>query len=157
MKTVLIIFFIFVSLAQCISIKHDDLCFPKQGKEFGCYDAYSFSCGGFVCTKSQNTCHVLSSFNGLKGKESKYRKFIQTIKKCAEPPKYKWNKNDVCLNSKTCIKPEIHRLWSTQIKLIECKCIGKHSFRCDSHYCGIDERACNGLKKTKIAGINKCK
>jgi len=47
-------------------------------------------------------------------------------------------------------------MWSTKIKLVECECIGKFSFKCNSDYCGLDKQACDGLNKRKIAGIKKC-
>ena len=151
-----IFFFIFVSFIKCTDLKHTDFCFPKQGKEFICHGSFNFSCAEFVCTRTQYNCHVLSMFSVLKGvHRQNYEKFMLKIRDCSEPPKYKWTKSNVCLNSNTC---GIRRLWPMKItQLIECKCTGKHSFKCShTNYCGIDERACQGLKKTNTIGIPKC-
>ena len=54
-----IIFLLFVSvssLMDCIDFKYDDLCYPKQEKEFACHGKYSFSCGDFLCIKNQYNC-----------------------------------------------------------------------------------------------------
>jgi hypothetical protein len=103
--------------------------------------------------KAKN-CHVLSLFSGLKAQHRKnYESFMNKIKKCPEhtKPKYKWNKNDVCLNTKNCLKTSIHRLWFTKIKLVECECIGRYGFECSRDYCGLDKRACDDKKK--LVGI----
>ena len=158
MKIMIFIYiFIIVSFVESTILKNDDLCYPKEEKELKCYDKYSFVCGDFLCAKNQYICHLLSLFSGLQGEHRKnYESFMTKIKKCPEPPKYKWNKNDVCLNTKNCVKPSIHRLWSTKIKLVECECIGKFSFKCNSDYCGLDKKACDGLNKKKISGIKNC-
>ena len=149
--------FIIVSLIEGTILKIDDLCYPKAEKELKCYGNYSFFCGDFICTKNQYICHVLSLFSGLRGEHRKnYESFMTKIKNCPEPPKYKWNKNDVCLNTKNCVKPSIHRLWSAKIRLVDCKCIGKHSFKCNSDYCGLDKRACDGVNKKVMIGIKYC-
>jgi hypothetical protein len=156
MKILILLFFIF-SFVESTNLKIDDLCYPKEEKELKCYGSYSFACGDFICTKNQYICHVLSLFSGLKGEHRKnYESFMIKIKKCPEPPKYKWNKNNVCLNTKKCLKTSIYRSWFTKTKLVECECIGKFSFKCNSDYCGLDKKACDGLNKKKISGIKNC-
>jgi hypothetical protein len=157
MNKFIFLFFI-VSFIECTNLKIDDLCYPKEQKDLKCYgNNYSFACGDFICTKNQYICHVLSLFSGLQGEHRKnYESFMIKIKNCPEPPKYKWNKNNVCLNTKNCVKPSIHRLWSTKIKLVECECIGKHSFKCNSDYCGTDKQACDGLNRKKMIGVKYC-
>jgi hypothetical protein len=147
--------FIIVSFIKCKNLKIDDLCYPKEEKELKCYGNYNFFCSDFICSKSQYTCHVLSLFSGLTGEHRKnYELFMRKIKKCPEPPK--WSKNNVCLNAKNCLKTSIHRLWSTNIKLIECECVGNYSFKCNSNYCGLDKQACDGITKINIVGIKNC-
>ena len=48
--------------------------------------------------------------------------------------------------------------WLNLLKYDKCgKCSGKYSLRCNSDYCGLDKRACNGLKKNSIdLEIKKC-
>ena len=163
----IIIFFIFVSFIECAyDLKYTDLCYPKQGTKFSCFGNYNFSCGGFICTRTQYNCHVLSLFSGLNGVGQKrnYETFMNKIKYCPEPAIYKLNKNAVCLKPKSCeqgksmyTKRSIHRLWSIQMRIDECKCSGKFSFKCISNYCGLDKRACEGLKKKpKYELIKKC-
>ena len=158
MKIITIIFlFIFVSFIKCTGLKLTDFCKSKQGKLISCHGSFNFNCGDFVCTRAQYNCHVLSMFSGLNGLHRKnYVNFIYKIRNCPELPKYKWKKTDVCFNSKTC---GIRRLWPMKItQLIECKCTGEHNFKCSNKdYCGIDERACEGLKNTSTIGkIEKC-
>ena len=49
-------------------------------------------------------------------------------------------------------------IWSKQATSIECKCSGKYKQRCNSDYCALDQRACNGLKEYVLqnTGISKC-
>ena len=160
MKTLIFLFFI-VSFIECAKLKFNDLCYPKEEKELKCHGNYSFVCGDFICTKSQYTCHLLSLFSGLKGEHRKnYELFMNKIKDCPELPKYKWNKNDVCLNTKNCKthhypNSPFHVLWIVSLKLIECKCNQKYSYVCNKDYCALDKRACDNLKK-KTAGIKHC-
>ena len=155
MKITILFFVIIISSIECINLKFNEFCYPKQEKELKCHGKFNYICGDFVCTKTQYSCHLLSFFSGSKGKN--YELFMSKIKDCLEPPKYKWNSNDMCLNEKYCIKPTIHRLWSTQIKVVDCKCIGKHNLKCDNtDYCASDKRACDDLNKKMIISIKKC-
>ena len=101
MKKILI--FLCIAFIESAGLKHSDLCFPKQGTEFACFGNNSYNCGDFVCSRSQYSCHILSLFSVQNGKKLKYSIFINRIIDCPEPPKYKWNKNDVCLNSNKCV------------------------------------------------------
>lgn len=148
MKRIIFLFFI-ISFIECLYYK--DLCFPDEKKEFKCFGRLNYNCGDFVCTKNQYTCHILSIFSARKCYES----FVKKINSCPEPLEKKWSTNDVCKNTKQCEKPSIHRLWSIQIKLIACKCIGKYSYKCNDDYCGLNKMACDGLN-TKMVKIKKC-
>ncbi len=151
----LIIFlFLFISITKCVKI--NDLCYPKNGTKFKCKGIYNYNCGGFMCTKNQNNCEILSIFLALKGKvKTKYESFMTEVKECSESSKYKWNAKDVCVRTKLCIKPFIHRIWSNKIILAECKCIGKYKYRCNSNYCGFNKLACEGISQ-KFSGIKRC-
>ena len=154
MKNIIFLFFIVSKLTECTHLKYDNYCYKIN--DFACYGEYIFTCSDFLCTKSQYTCHVLSLFSNLRGKHTNnYVSFMNKIENCSKQPKYKWNKNKVCLNTKNCLKTSIHRLWSSKTKLIECKCIGKYNFRCNTDYCALNKQACDGLKK-KMVGIKKC-
>ena len=82
---------------------------------------------------------------------------MNQIKDCPQPPKYKWNLNDVCLNSKDCLKTTLWRIWSTLLIPGECKCKGKHNYRCNNDYCALNKQACDGLNNQKSKKkIKKC-
>ena len=81
---------------------------------------------------------------------------MKLIKVCPKLPKYKWNSNDVCLNTNDCLQTTFWRIWSTLLKLDECKCKGKYNYKCNSDYCASDKRACDYLKQTKNLIIKKC-
>ena len=88
----------------------------------------------------------------------KYLSFMNKVEDCPEPPKYKWSPNDICMIAKMCKKPivrTIHRLWTSPVKQVECKCDGKYGLRCNSSYCGLDKRACNGLSLNKKMNISR--
>jgi hypothetical protein len=156
MKIIIILFFS-ISLMQCFKLK--DFCFydpTSINNEFECHGKLSFNCGGMLCTKNQYSCQVLSLFSMLDGIHNKrFISFMDKIKDCIEPPKYKWNVNHLCLNTKECFKPLVS-VWSFKMKPIKCKCKGKYSYNCNNDdYCGLNKHACSGLKK-KMAKIRQC-
>ncbi len=155
MKIIILLFIFILLITECISLKYRDICYPKEGENFECYGIYKYNCGDFVCIKDEYNCQLLSLFSGLKGVHKiKYEIFMAKIRKCPEPPKYKWIPNNVCLNAKTCMKYKV-TIWSMQMVPIECKCSGKYNFKCNNDYCGLDERACDIPKKKKFE-IKKC-
>ena len=119
MKKIIFLFFIVSKLMECTHLKYDNYCYKIN--DFVCFGEYIFTCSNFLCTKSQYTCHVLSLFSNLRGKHTdNYVSFMNKIENCSKQPKYKWNKNKVCLNTKNCLQTSIHRLRSSKTKSIEC-------------------------------------
>ena len=151
----ILLFFFLFSFIVCmkIDLKYADLCFIPDGKGFICHGKLNFGCSEFLCVKNQYNCQLLSMFSQNK---MKYLSFMNKVEDCPEPPKYKWSPNHVCVNVKQCVKPSVQRLWSTQIKLIECKCIGKYNYICNEFYCGLNKQACDGLIKNKQFTAKKC-
>lgn len=140
-------------------MKADAFCYKK--KELDCDGTHSLKCVDIYCTKDQKSCKNIIMFTSVKFikqgfYKQRYELFKKQIRNCSQSIKYKWNSKDVCLNAKNCIKPSIHRLWSIQMIPIECKCTGKHSFRCNGNYCALNKQACDGLKSKPITKIMKC-
>lgn len=159
-RIIFFLLFVLISLSDCM--RQSDFCIIPNENFSYCYGNQSYNCANFVCAKNQYSCHLLSLFSGLKGEnKASYELFIDRIKNCSEKEPinnntYEWNEDEVCLNTKDCTKSSIRRTWSTKIKRNECKCIGKYSFRCNSDYCGLNERACDGLIKKSFKLIKKC-
>jgi len=86
--------------------------------------------------------------------QNNFEKFIQVIKDCTKPPKYKWNSTDVCMNTNDCFKAHGYGIWSILMKPDGCKCTGNYNHKCNSNYCASDKRACEYLKNK--ANIKKC-
>jgi hypothetical protein len=130
-----------------------EMCFPKEAEITECHGKYKYNCGDFVCTKNEYSCQMLSLFSVLKGDHfKKYESFLNEIKECPEPPKYKWQPNHVCLNTNGC-ETTLLRIWPyNKIKITACKCTGKYIYKCNRVYCALSKLACDGLKKnaTKI-------
>ena len=144
----------FVALIECIQFKMvPEMCFPKEAEITECHGKYKYNCGDFVCTKNEYSCQMLSLFSVLKGDHfKKYESFLNEIKECPEPPKYKWQPNHVCLNTNGC-ETTLLRIWPyNKIKITACKCTGKYIYKCNRVYCALSKLACDGLKKnaTKI-------
>jgi hypothetical protein len=136
----------FICSINCLEI--GDFCLKTSPTK--CEGKHKIDCGNGLCSKYAYSCAVIT--NEQKNNET----FKTKIKECATS-KYKWNPNDVCLNSKMCISNAI-RLWSfNQIKEIECRCKGKYVFRCVNDYCASDKRACDDLKQHQMKiKIKKC-
>ena len=150
-------FLFFVAFIECKKFKIATvMCYPEEGKKIECHGKYNYNCGDFVCTKNEYSCQMLSLFSVLKGDHfKKYESFITEIKECPEPPKYKWKPNDVCLNTNNCVTA-ILKIWPyNRVKLTECNCTGKYSYKCNRGYCGLNKLACDVLKKN-ITEIKKC-
>jgi hypothetical protein len=132
-----------------------EMCFPKEAEITECHGKYKYNCGDFVCTKNEYSCQMLSLFSVLKGDHfKKYESFIKEIKECPKPPKYKWQPNDVCLNTNDCVST-LKRIWPyNRVKLTACKCTGKYIYKCNHDYCALNKLACEGLKKN--VKIKKC-
>ena len=161
------LFFLFFLMKLIACLKREDYCYQKKiyNKPNICQETHNYTCWDGFCSVDRGTCENLQVFTLINNYErknyfkyrNKYKIFMRLIKFCPEPPKYKWNSNDFCLNSKDCLNPPTHRLFSSLIsKLNECKCVGKYIYRCNADYCGVNKLACDGLKKNRN-DIKKCK
>jgi hypothetical protein len=156
MKKIIFLILYLVAFIECIKFKMASrVCFPKEENLIKCNGKYNYYCGQFVCSENEYSCQLLSLFSGLKGKHrEKYEIFINEVKDCPEPPKYKWKPNDVCLNTNDCVI--LIRTWPfNRIKQNECKCTGKSNYRCNRDYCALNKLACEGITKN-LTGIKKC-
>ena len=167
MKEIIFIFILSIKLFQ--SIKVTDFCYQisiekevikcKENKK------YSYQCFEGLCSINRYSCQSIKLFSAVKDFQrneksylfflNNFESFVREIKDCPEPPKYEWNPNDVCLNTKDCMNTTI-RIWSNLLKPSECKCKGKYNHKCNSDYCASDKRACDYLKKIIRSKIKKC-
>ena len=169
MKNIAIILLTIYSIKLMECFKATDFCQRKEikGKKSECHGNFQLSCDNNFCAKDQSNCKNFILFRTLKNLykyekdfiifENKYKTFLGHIADCPQPKVYKWNSNDFCLNSKDCVTTFM-KLWSfNQIKESECKCKGKHSFRCNTDYCALNKQTCDGLKNQKSKKeIKKC-
>ena len=167
MKMILIILIFAINLIECIKVT--DFCYKIKinDKKQECQGNYTFNIADIVCAKDRYSSRSLRVFYSIRNIQrnkndyiylkNKYEIFMNQIKDCPQPPKYKWNLNDVCLNSKDCLKTTLWRIWSTLLIPGECKCKGKHNYRCNNDYCALNKQACDGLNNQKSKKkIKKC-
>jgi hypothetical protein len=166
LKLSLLLLFIVFSIDILESIEVTDFCQKKElnGIKPECQGFFNISCDSNLCAKKESTCQDINSLFRSKSNFYRYEKdfikyakqyklLLKQIKECAKPAEYNWNPNDVCLNTKYCVNTLITLRSFYQVKVRECKCRGKYSYRCDD-YCALDKKACDGLKKVKK--IKKC-
>ena len=151
---------ILISIKFIESIRVSDVCFKTESAE--CFGSqHSISCGDFdsICAKDRNTCETItllksvpkSFYSSLK---RGYDSLIIQIKDCT---KYKWNSDDVCLKLKNCFEATYWGIYGgSMFKPVECKCKRNYSYRCNSHFCASDHRACYELKKINKSSVKKC-
>jgi len=154
-----LVFLFLIAFIECKKFEiATQMCYPKAGERIECHGKYKYNCGQFVCTKNEYSCQMLSLFSGLKGKHrEKYESFINEVKECSEPPKYKLKSNDddVCFNSNKCVTTLL-RIWPyNRVKLTECKCTSKYDYKCNRDFCALSKLACEGLNKN-VTEIKIC-
>ena len=160
----LLVFYFLISYRDCLN--HTDFCNGNltDEKSLKCFGKFSFTCGGLLCSRDEKSCQQIDAFNSITSfrkisekafinYKNKLMAFLMLIKDC---PEYKWSENDVCLNTKDCFKISVISVWSIQMKLNECNCMGKFNFKCNSDYCATDKRLCDQLKIFKKSSIKKC-
>jgi hypothetical protein len=162
-KEIIFILILSIKLIQCIKVT--DFCYQIsiKNEEIKCkeHNKYSYDCGQGLCAIDRYSCQSIKLFSAVKDFQrneksyqffrNNFEKFIKIIKACTKPLKYKWNSNDVCMNTNDCFKAHGYGIWSILMKPDECKCTGKYNHKCNSGYCASDKRACDYLKKkTKI-------
>jgi hypothetical protein len=167
-KKIIFLFFISIKLIECIRMT--DFCFQDiiENKIIKCQETknFSYECGQGICSIDRYSCQSMKLFSKVKDTqkneknyryfENYYDTFLNQIKDCPAPPKYKWNSNDVCLNARDCFHT-IRLLWSSIIKKGECKCKGnKYNYKCNSDYCASNKQACDHLKQIIRSKIKKC-
>jgi hypothetical protein len=166
---ILIILILILSVNYLESLNLTDYCLNKETKRnhLECHGKHNLSCGDILCSNHEASCRGIRLFSGVKNMQrneknylhyrKKFNLFLRQIKLCPEAPKYKWNTNDICLNSKDCFKA-IYGVWSFQMKQTECKCTGKYSYKCTNNFCATNKKVCDeALKGNSISKIkNKC-
>jgi len=162
-KEIIFIFILSIKLFQ--SIKVTDFCYQIsiEKEVIKCKEnkRYNYQCFEGLCSVNRYSCQSIKLFSAVKDFQkienhylffkNQYESFMKKIKDCTKPLKYKWNSNDVCMNTNDCFKAHGYGIWSILMKPSECKCKGKYNHKCNSGYCASDKRACDYLKKkTKI-------
>jgi hypothetical protein len=166
-----IIFTIILSIKFIKCIKVTDFCYQIkiENREIECKQnsKYKYDCMPGLCSVDPRySCQSIKLFSTVKDiqKNEKdyiffrdyYQLFLSKIRDCTEPPKYKWNQNDLCVNIGSCLQTTFWRIWSTLFKQGECKCRGKYIYKCNKDYCASDKRACKYLKHKVKSEIKKC-
>jgi hypothetical protein len=156
-----ILFCLILSIKLIECIKTSDYCYKKE--ELDCKETHNTNCGAKLCAKDQLSCQNLIKFSKEKNTHfflNKFESFMNQIGDCqVELSNNKRNPKDVCLNAKKCNHNSLRnwaRLRWVYIKSDECKCIGKHNFRCNSDYCALQKESCDSLKEISLLDINKC-
>ena len=154
----LIFILVIIKIIECIKVT--DFChqISNDNKLITCHGKYSFKCGHAICSVDIKACRSIIIFSTMTiAKEglnqNKFKSFKNKIWNCTKQPKYKWSPNDVCLNSKNCMKSSFNK----RLPLLKCKCIGKYSYNCNNGYCASNKKACKGLKRKPISKIMTCK
>ena len=160
---------LYIKLIKCIKVT--DFCYQikieDKVTECNQNNKYKYDCMSGLCSIDQRySCQSIKLFSTVKDiqKSEKdyiffknhYQHFLSKIKDCLEPPKYKWNQNDLCVNIGSCLQTTFRRIWSTLFESDECKCRGKHNYKCNDDYCASDKRACKYLKHKVKTQIKKC-
>jgi hypothetical protein len=165
-----IIFIFILSIKLFQSIKVTDFCYQisidKEVIKCKENNEYNYQCFEGLCTVDRYSCQSFKLFSTVKDIQrteksrdffkNQYQLFLGKIKDCPEPPKYEWTTNDVCFNTKDCLQTKFWRIWSTFLKLGECKCTGGYNHKCNSDYCASDKRGCDHLKQTERFKIKNC-
>lgn len=169
MRIFLFLIFIQHILQKAQGLKPDEICKlsnecnKPECTQSNCENIYPYSCGTHYCTVNRYLCQKFliwtEVFNKFKEKQTvekqinNYINFNQYIKTC---PQKNWHINEVCLNTMKCaFKPQIWSLQYSKMKLSECPCKGKYSFRCGKEYCAVNQRGCDGLDKYSVKDIKK--
>ena len=167
-KGIIFILILSIKLIQCIKVT--DFCFQisVNNEEIKCKEhyKYNYDCGKGLCSINRYSCQSIKLFSALNDfprNEKSYlfflnnfEKFIRIIKGCTKPLKYKWNSNDVCMNTNDCFKAHGYGIWSILMKPDECNCTGKYKYKCNSNLCALNKKACDHLKHKKDFVIKKC-
>jgi len=161
-----IIFLLLIKLIVCL--KNEEFCYQistdNNNELENCRETHNFKCWNGLCSVGPKSCENLAVFllikkygvNDFQKYKNKIETFMKQVKNCTEESKL--ISDNVCLNTKDCVHPPIHRLrlWSNQMSPNECKCNGKYSFRCNSEYCASNKRSCNEINGISYE-IKKCK
>lgn len=155
MKMKIILIFLLLNRIDCFDV--GDFCrrVKTKGMDSECNDEYSLSCGENLCSKNEYNCMALNYFYS-----NTVNRYMKEMKYCSKSFKiaYKWKSSDVCLKHNTNCVYSLTKMWSSRSMIrSECDCFGKHKYKCNSDYCGLDKRSCEGLKiKKSIIKIKKC-
>ena len=156
MKMKILLIFLILNWIESFEVKKFCYKIKTNGKEFECNGDFSHDCGNNMCAKDENSCKLIALYYFF---PSRLNEYMRRIKHCLKPT-YNWKPNDVCSNSKSCFYSSV-RIWPSGSSIQpECNCGGnnKYKYKCIKNYCGLDKRACEGLKTTKsIKLIKKCK
>jgi hypothetical protein len=149
---ILILLTVMLLIQSIDSLNSADLCISSV-----CNEEYSFKCTKNLCSFNRQTCNEYYRF------KMNYisRPFHNSIsfQSCES---YKLRENDYCLRNNNCYYNVFSTMRKTSKKIMDCKCNGKYSFKCDE-YCTLDHNYCDLLnlrikyqKKTNKKGVKTC-
>jgi hypothetical protein len=183
MKEIIILTLI-ITIKVSFCLKHDDICkniqqeckgayntFNKyliECNQLKCHSNHQYKCNQIYCSRNVKSCNDFykltrpsTSLLKLPQRIKENSLYTSQIKKC-QLKKYKLNKQNVCLSSKTCIlvkkkaKNIIAKSKHSVHKVI-CPCRGEYNYQCENIYCTINDMVCDYLTKvnsTKRVALN---
>ncbi len=117
-----------------------------------------YKCSRHLCAINENKCNEYKKeewFNILSlSYSNRINRFKSKIKNCTTVT-FKLNPNDVCTNkNKICFQKISYFDWiSTNVyivkKKVNCDCNGKNAYKCEDHYCSVNNEACDAFKTLK--------
>lgn len=159
MKFFIIIFSLSINLIN--SIRIEDFCFQSEECQSKyckqeCEGQLSHQCGYGLCSNIRHSCQSIKlwSILTINAKTdvvtTSYQNFILGINNCPQKIKYQLKSNDFCISGTKCYyKQKLpFRLVNRRVEVFkysECKCLGKHKFKCERNICAKDRDACNVL------------
>ncbi len=159
-KKIALLLILLIKLIE--TTKYSDFCYrtriKNKIKECQENNKYKFNCGKDLCSIDQYSCkslavfsmvtkHQKNEFYYFKNSEKKHlyfkkklELFMRSIKDCPKPQDYKWNSNDVCMNTNDCFKAHGYGIWSIfyQNFLKSLKSFDKGTVSMQTRYCSFE-------------------
>ncbi len=145
-KKLKIIITVLLLIRPLFSLNTTDLC----RNTLTCKGKLGFNCVTDLCTLNAETCDDYIKFIQVHLFHSSHilYNFLKNIKTC-EIKSNMLTRNDYCLKNSNCFRKL--SIWTSQgyitiNKKQDCKCEGKHKYKCGNDYCAMDSQYCDLLQ-----------